>query len=260
MANEIVAQIKVCSVCSGKHFARGFCYKHYNANRKNFTKSLYTGHLSIAERLELLSEKITESGCQIWTYGVNKAGYGRLGVDNKVFLAHRLSYELAYGEIPKGMLVCHKCDTPACINPTHLFLGTNNDNMQDKVKKGRQLRGEKSPVSILTDEQVIAIRLDKRKQSDIAKDYGVSKSQIGLIHRNEQWTHLTLNDSNLKNGRIDNGHMLKGDEQQTSKLNESKVKTIRLRLKSQRKLAVEFGVSRTTINLIQNQKAWKHVL
>lgn len=81
--------------------------------------------------------KVTKTaGCWLWT-GCVVRRYGQFGVSPGVSArAHRFSYELAYGPIPEGMFVCHKCDTPLCVNPTHLFLGTNSDNQLDAVQKG----------------------------------------------------------------------------------------------------------------------------
>lgn len=78
------------------------------------------------------------SGCWLWTAGVGIGGYGRLWCGAGLTrYAHRFSYELAFGPVPSGMFVCHRCDTPACVNPDHLFLGTHRDNMRDMQQKGR---------------------------------------------------------------------------------------------------------------------------
>lgn len=82
------------------------------------------------------SVHITES-CWNWTRYRNEWGYGRLRVNGEKQLAHRVSFQLFRGPIPAGMLVCHTCDNPACINPSHLFLGTNQDNVTDCMAKGR---------------------------------------------------------------------------------------------------------------------------
>lgn len=88
--------------------------------------------------MEILYSKInkTESGCWEFT-GALRSGYGAIKFKGKTCGAHRVSYEISFGEIPEGMLVCHKCDNPKCINPDHLFLGTYSENMQDCKVKNR---------------------------------------------------------------------------------------------------------------------------
>lgn len=94
---------------------------------------------------EYLSQRVVEadeSDCILWTKGVDKDGYGQCretkwGYKLKVSRAHQLAYIAYVGPIPDGLCVCHKCDTPRCCNPKHLFLGTNEENRQDMVKKGR---------------------------------------------------------------------------------------------------------------------------
>lgn len=87
--------------------------------------------------IERFWSKVDKSGeCWLWTGG-KSGGYGYFKVNGSTLRANRLAYEIEHGEIPEGMLVCHSCDTPACVNPAHLWLGTDKDNQADKVAKGR---------------------------------------------------------------------------------------------------------------------------
>jgi hypothetical protein len=134
------------------------------------------------------------SGCWLWEGVETRHGYGQIRHNGPKIMAHRASWLIHRGEIPPGLLVLHKCDTPACVNPDHLFLGTALDNGRDRVKKGRSAAhkrsGEKSHLAKLTADAVRAIRSDIRVQHVIARDYGISQTAVGLIKRRERWKHL----------------------------------------------------------------------
>jgi len=133
------------------------------------------------------------SGCWLWT-GTLGNGYGEIQVEKqKHVYAHRLSWELHCGPIPKGMCVLHSCDMPCCVNPDHLWLGTKGDNARDMVRKGRNpdFRGERSGNSNLTDADVIAIRAATGTHRSIAAQHGVSQSRISDIRAEKSWKHLT---------------------------------------------------------------------
>lgn len=85
-----------------------------------------------------LSSPEPNTGCWLWL-GTIKGGYGNVAFCGRTMRTHRLAYELTHGPIPSGLCVCHRCDTPSCCNPDHLFLGTPNDNNQDKIRKGRDV-------------------------------------------------------------------------------------------------------------------------
>lgn len=129
--------------------------------------------------------------CWEWQLGRTEAGYGRLWDGDGEVKAHRFAYEMAFGPIPAGLMVCHHCDHPPCCRPEHLFLGTNADNMADMAAKGRSMRGERHHKAKLTEDDVRAIRADARMQIDIAAAFGVTQGLVGAIKRGELWTHIT---------------------------------------------------------------------
>ena len=115
-------------------------------------------------------------------YKDRKNGYAQKSYKGKRWKHHRLAYYLEYGPIPKGMMVCHKCDVPSCINPDHLFLGTHQDNMDDRTNKGRHSQGVKHTISKFKDEQdIIDIRNSKLSLTQLARKYKVSYPTIRKI-------------------------------------------------------------------------------
>lgn len=101
-------------------------------------------NLSIARWYERYTIPVTESGCWLFVQHINANGYGMVGVNRKMRHAHRVSYEISRGPIPAGLVVCHSCDVRSCVNPAHLFVGTESDNQQDCLKKGRQAQARKT--------------------------------------------------------------------------------------------------------------------
>lgn len=143
-------------------------------------------HKSLKEAI-LANIKIAKStGCWIWQLSlVQDRHYGRLTYKGKAYSAHRAAYEAFVGEIPKGLHICHKCNNPSCCNPEHLYAGTHYDNMQDRKKAGGYT---KSPKKKLTKEICKSIRDDNRKGLPvikITKMYGLSKTTINRVLRNE---------------------------------------------------------------------------
>lgn len=139
------------------------------------------------------SYTIKPSGCWEWDlYKVTK-GYGQFWNGTKMQLAHRYSYELANGRIDLTKQICHKCDNPCCVNPSHLFEGTHQDNTDDKLNKGRQPRGVLCVQAKLSEKDVINILHAAKqgvRQNALAKQYRVGTSAIhGIIH-NKKWKHI----------------------------------------------------------------------
>lgn len=95
----------------------------------------------VAVDAEAFWSKVEKLSCWVWKAARNEKGYGVFGVNGRTFKAHRVAYELQCGPIPLGLCVLHQCDTPACVNPSHLFLGSRADNNADMVRKGRHVAG-----------------------------------------------------------------------------------------------------------------------
>jgi hypothetical protein len=142
------------------------------------------------ERIEKKVERIPEGGCWVWMGTTTVRGYGQIEHKTKKLYAHRASYEAFVGPIPQGMYVCHTCDNVSCVNPNHLFLGTQKQNLQDMARKGRSTRGEKNPGAKLTEEQVNQIRTMDGTCSFISKIFNVSSSSISAIKRKERWSYV----------------------------------------------------------------------
>ena len=133
-----------------------------------------------------------DSRCWEWQGYRLKEGYGHIKEGKTMTLTHRLSWRVNFGEIPEAMLVLHRCDNPSCVNPDHLFLGTHQDNMDDRGAKGRQANqgGEKNGRSKLDSISVIEIRNSLLSRKELAKLYLVSKSLIDKIINRNVWTHI----------------------------------------------------------------------
>ncbi|MCK5602096.1 HNH endonuclease [Candidatus Pacearchaeota archaeon] len=135
--------------------------------------------------------------CWKWNGATTKKrkGYGVIKINGKDrILTHRLSWELHYGIIPDGMKVLHTCDNSLCVNPQHLFIGTQADNVADMVKKGRlvinRLKGINHPKAKLNSQDIVEIRKDQRPQSQIAKDYNVSQATISCVKNNLRYKEI----------------------------------------------------------------------
>lgn len=144
-------------------------------------------------------DKVDISGdCWEWKATTITGGYGHFGLNGELVLAHRFSYSLVYGEIPEGMCICHHCDNPGCVRPSHLFMGTRSDNARDMVAKGRDRqpdsRGERQGASKLVENDVREIRrlyvTGRVTQALLSKMWRVSKQHVHDIVHRKKWKHI----------------------------------------------------------------------
>jgi len=133
------------------------------------------------------------SGCWLWTAALSHKGYGVLRYVGRWARAHRVSWKILRGPIPNGLHVCHKCDNRLCVNPDHLFLGTNDDNVADMIEKGRHLAGrrfgEQNATAKLTASKVAEIRRSRtiRSSRSLAREFGISHTTILRIWTGQYW-------------------------------------------------------------------------
>jgi hypothetical protein len=158
-----------------------------------------------------LEEKVRvgQGECIEWTASLGGGGYGHLCYQDGMLLVHRLAWQALHGPIPAGMLVCHHCDNPRCVNPDHLFLGTHQDNMDDCGRKGRRrpsagsgwrllrpeqrLRGERIARAKLTPEKVKEIRrryAAGETLSSLGREFGLSHQGIRSVVLRKTWGHV----------------------------------------------------------------------
>ena len=142
------------------------------------------------------SKSKKKNSCLEWTATLFPNGYPQFWLNGTFVYGHRLAYKLAYGSIPKGMCVCHKCDNKKCIYPNHLFLGSISDNTKDAFKKGRMAKGETIGSSRLKEWQVIEIRKNYIKgkwgggYDKIAEKYNVTFGTIASLIKRRTWKHI----------------------------------------------------------------------
>lgn len=196
---------RTCTVagCGRKHEGRGYCSMHGQRVRRTGSIDLLPGRRgkNLPKKLpgdvrERFWKNVDKSGdCWVWTGLVGPKGYGQLNVlvadvGWRTTRAHRLSYELAYGPIPPGLMIRHKCDNPPCVNPAHLETGTHEDNTRDMVERGRAASGENHPHARFTEKDVAAIRVrlkDGESCISIARSLGVVEGTIYAIDREITW-------------------------------------------------------------------------
>jgi len=192
-----------------------------------------------------VSKSSDENGCWVWTGFLNKWGYGTFPNEEYSDLAHRYIYQKTNGDISKELLVCHKCDNPACVRIDHLFLGTPKENSDDCNYKNRS--GKK-----LSLECIQNIRDDQRIYRDIAQDYNIGRASISRIKCGVDWKHVE--------GELDKRGKVRGENIGSAKLTEEKVLAIRVDKRTHKQIAEAFKISERQVYCVKSGKYWKHVL
>jgi hypothetical protein len=182
--------------CSNQAFAKSLCGAHYQQQRqgKELTplQKQYHG-LTELERFHRRVNKLP-SGCWEWTGSLN-TGYGQFRLGNgNIILAHRYAYAQETKQNIDNFYVCHSCDNPKCVNPSHLFLGDQQANMDDMWNKGRGKpgtpKGERHGMSKLNAEQVKAIRASTLPTAEIAREYSISRAVVYDVVKRRTWKHV----------------------------------------------------------------------
>ena len=254
---------KVCCIkgCDSPSIALGLCNRHWRRNKKYGSPAatmLHPASYRGMTAIDRFNSRVDKSGaCWMWKGAKGKNGYGSFfgSVGDVAFQkAHRFSYAYFNGPIGKDMNVCHKCDNPSCVNPEHLFLGTTQDNIDDKLAKGRSRiqRGEDAPRAKLTEAQVREIMLDPRPHTVLSHEYGVTRHTISDIKRKYSWQHIDLDP--VKSPRDNAGYLGKSDN-----ITEEIVRIIRASTDRAEALAEQYGVTTWTIYDIRKRRSWKHV-
>lgn len=254
-----------------------FCQKPYLSHprairsRTKLGQLPYCSHLcAVRGRLSPTKERFWAQvekppdgqGCWLWRGYLTYQGYGKFSIRvNEKWQttpAHRFSHEEVNGPILDDRFVLHHCDVPACVNPDHLYLGTQADNMADKVRRSRQARGAKNGNSVLTEEEVDIIRerlIAGEKQKNIAKDLNISKNVVSAIKFNKIWKHTLTQD-------VEVALIERQKKPRYGLLEDVVVAEIKARLKNGEKgviIAAIYNIPVTTISRIKKNKAYVHV-
>ena len=206
-------------------------------------------NLTIKQRI-LRNVKIhPKTGCWEWQLKTKPTSYGVLKVKAKQIFAHRLAYQEFVGPIPKHLFVCHSCDNRVCCNPTHLWLGTIQDNVDDMIAKGRQKLCKREP-KLKREEIEKVLQASDLTQKELAAKYKVSQSLISRVLR----AHGV---SRGKGGGVRVPPV--GTNHPRAKFSEEQIRSIRRSSLSRNTLAATFDCSPSTIEAIQSRRNWKHV-
>jgi len=188
------AAITITKPC--EHCGTTFTQKHEpsRADRRFCSPACRNTHRRrpLIDRFHQHVKPSNPSDCWPWRGHLNNKGYGQIYSleAGREVLAHRAAWELEHGSIPDGLRVLHRCDNPPCCNPSHLFLGTQRDNIHDMVAKQRISHGTHRPNAKLTDDQVRAIRSTTISGRQLSKQLGVSEMTISRVRSGKTWRHI----------------------------------------------------------------------
>lgn len=215
---------------------------------------------SQVEQLQVRIDTESDAPCWRWIGSFKDNGYGRLGDD----YAHRLSFRLHVGLIPDGRNVCHTCDNRWCVNPLHLFIGTQADNMDDMRAKGRGHYGAKRSSTGITDADVEEMRRlywsEVVSQAKIARRYGLTQPHVLKIVRGLRWTHVPMPPADVmaKREAVKHAGHLNG----RSKLTPAIVLDIRTRWargERAREIGQQYGITPSCVEHVARGRSWTHV-
>lgn len=156
---------------------------------------------SLLMRFWKAAPNTNQDECWIWGGEIDAHGYGRITAGSKKdgtrknFLAHRVAYFIANGSLDSSVKVCHRCDTPACVNYKHLFIGTQAENVADMVGKGRHQHGSANGMAKLDDSKVLEILRRTRAgetKAEVSRSIGISRSAISMIASGKRWGHVDI--------------------------------------------------------------------
>jgi hypothetical protein len=182
--------------CDHKYYAKGMCDMHRQRKAISGDPLKVKFNRAIEGKpMQLINRAVADNNneCILWPYMSSGGGYGRVKYRGVKTPAHSLALRLKKGDPPVGkFMACHKCHTPGCINPNHLYWGDGYDNSRDKITDGTLVYGDRHPHAKITSAQAAAIRQDDRPYVVIAREFNVTSSTIGGIKRGKTWRHLNL--------------------------------------------------------------------
>ena len=193
--------MSICSVqgCDRPYRTGGFCDMHAQRMRRLGTtdEPPTKPRGSLSKRFWRKVAKGQPNECWEWLGGKRTNGYGQIqegGKGSGTLSAHRTSYSIHFGKIPKGLVVMHKCDNPSCVNPNHLMLGTHKANILDMINKGRRVvvapLGTENGKAVLDEEKVRFIRQSKDRHTVVARQLGVSPNAVRGVRIGRTWSHV----------------------------------------------------------------------